>query len=86
MDRVVATIDECKAASAVLGFNYRGNTNLLSRPAGCYFERRDGQGSYLNSVVDPSNTDPQYFGYTGGICFKGKFWHCHGKKIFPFNT
>ena len=82
MDRVVATIDECKAASAVLGFNYRGNTNLLSRPAGCYFERREGQGSYLNSVVDPSNTDPQYLGIPAVFASKVNFGIVMGRKYF----
>ena len=71
-DRIVATVDECKAASAVLGLT--GGTNFhqdsSGYPAGCYWKNTY---LYFNAVVDPSQTNPESFGVRGGVCFKGKF-------------
>ena len=72
--RIVLTVDECKAASAVLGLSYKGIFNLFTRPAGCYFtELGYPEHSYFNRIVDPSKTNPEYFDNTGGVCVKGKF-------------
>ena len=69
--RVVATLDECISASAVLGlvFGYL-LFNQASRPAGCYWESGT---SWFNAVVDPSLTSPGSFSDRGGVCVKGKF-------------
>ena len=71
--RIVLTVDECKAASAVLGLSYKGIFNLFTRPAGCYFtELGYPEHSYFNRILDPSDTNPEYFDNTGGVCVKGK--------------
>ena len=83
--RIVATIDKCKDASAVLGLTYMGNMRISEVPAGCHWENHcDSQGyagchttskeSQFNAIVDPSQTNPERFGATGGVCVKGRFW------------
>ena len=73
-ERIVETLHKCKAASAVLGLDYDGykpfKNNRFDRPAGCFWE---GEYSYFNAVVDPSQTRPDDFGPRGGVCVKGKF-------------
>ena len=74
--RIVVTAEKCKAASAVLGLNYkglimglniRGHTKHLSRPAGCYFW---GENSGFNDVVDPSQINPMIVDARGAVCVK----------------
>ena len=74
--RMVVTAEKCKAASAVLGLNYkglimglniRGHTKHLSRPAGCYFW---GENSGFNDVVDPSQINPMIVDVRGAVCVK----------------
>ena len=69
--KIVATIDKCKDASAVLGLIYVTEYNSPHLPAGCYWNNV-GE-SHFNAVVDPSQTRPESFGLKGGVCVKGKF-------------
>ena len=72
-DRIVATLDECKVASDVLGLTYYSSYTLFSTPAGCNW-RAIGEirYSFFNTIVDPSQTSPNNVDF-GGVCVKGKF-------------
>ena len=65
---IVRTLDKCKDASAVLGLSYTDNRHSPNFPAGCHWM---GTESYFNAVVEPSQTSPQNFGTSGGVCDKG---------------
>ena len=82
--RIVATINNCKDASAALGLTYEGNKRTSEVPAGCYWMNWcDSPGyagchttskqSYFNAIVEPSQTTPNIFGARGGVCVKGNF-------------
>ena len=84
--RIVATIDKCKHASAVLGLTYVGTYRSSEAAAGCHWENRCNSPGYegchtsakesqFNAIVDPSQTNPERFGATGGVCVKGRFLH-----------
>ena len=72
--KIVATIDKCKDASAVLGLIYVTEYNSPHLPAGCYWNNV-GESNF-NAVVDPSQTSPDSFGVMGGVCVKGKLLQC----------
>ena len=76
--KIVATIDKCKDASAVLGLTYVKEYNSRHLPAGCYWN--NVEEAHFNAVVDPSQTSPESFGLKGGVCVKGKFLQCYRMK------
>ena len=42
------------------------NVNSTFVPAGCYW--KSGGKGYFNNIVDPTLTDPNDFGFRGGVC------------------
>ena len=78
--KIVATIDKCKDASAVLGLIYVTEYNSPHLPAGCYWN--NVEELHFNAVVDPSQTTPEYFGLRGGVCVGGTFFNVIERKIF----
>ena len=74
IDRIVSSVELCKYASAVLELKYQGapSGDTTNYPAGCYLNT-ENKKSYLNTVVDPSQTKPGSFGDRGGVCINGKF-------------
>ena len=72
-DRIVATLDECKAASDVLGLTFYSSYSFFSRPAGCNWrDIGERQLSFFNTIVDPSQTSPEDVDF-GPVCVTGKF-------------
>ena len=80
--KIVATIDKCKDASAVLGLTYVKEYNSFHLPAGCYWN--NVEEAHFNAVVDPSQTSPASFGLKGGVCVKGKFLQCYRMENISF--
>ena len=67
---------ECEKALRALGKSFT-NLNVTEDnkfpwvPAGCYWKLgRIGEGGkgFFNNIVDPTLTDPNSFGFRGGVC------------------
>ena len=83
IDRIVSSVELCKYASAVFELEYQGTPSgdPTKFPAGCYLNTKNNQ-SYLNTVVNPTQTKPGDFGDRGGVCINGKFRIVIERNIF----
>ena len=66
--QIIATVSECKVASAALGRNYHHEVEFINFPAGCYGYGTN-QDSYFNAIISGESTSPMV--NTVGICKRG---------------